>query len=48
MMKKKSYGKDIKMLFEQHRLNNKTLVWISEALDIPFNTIKTWSMKLGR
>lgn len=47
-MKKRSYGEDIKALFKLHKWNKQTLSWISEALNIPFNTLKTWSMKLGR
>jgi hypothetical protein len=36
------YGIQIKELFIEHRRSGKTLVWISEAMNISMNTLKEW------
>lgn len=47
-MQKRSYSQEVRELFQEHRNDGKSLVWISDALKISFNTLKRWSMKLGR
>lgn len=42
------YGMQIKELFIEHRKSWKTLLWISEAMNISMNTIKEWWVKLKR
>jgi hypothetical protein len=42
------YTNQIKEIFIQHRKNGKTLSWITDALNISFNTIKEWSAKLKK
>jgi len=45
-MQRKSYSLEIKEIFIQHKAEGKTLKWISEAIKVPFDTIKLWSSKL--
>lgn len=47
-MQRKSYSHEIKIIFTKHREDWKTLSWISDALKIPFDTIKRWSTKLAQ
>lgn len=45
-MQRKSYSLEIKGIFIQHKAEGKTLKWISEAIKVPFDTIKLWSSKI--
>lgn len=47
-MERSVYGMDIKELFIHHKSNGKTLLWISEAMNISVNTLKEWWTKLQR
>ena len=47
-MPRRSYSKEFKETFIQHRNDGKSLSWISDALKVSFNTLKRWSMKLGQ
>lgn len=42
------YGMQIQELFMEHRKSWKTLLWISEAMNISMNTLKEWWVKLKR
>jgi hypothetical protein len=47
MTTRRTYSNETKDLFRQHKADWKTLLWISDALKISFNTIKVWSMKIA-
>ena len=50
IMKKRNkvYSEEMREKFKIHRENWRILEWISEALKIPYNTIKWWSQKLKK
>jgi transposase len=42
------YGMQIKELFIEHKKSWKTLLWISDAMNISINTLKEWGAKLKK
>jgi len=47
-IKKVVYTQNIRDLFKHHRKEGKELLWISNAIQVPYNTIKKWSSKLKK
>lgn len=45
---RKVYWDEIKELFKKHKENWKELKWISNALNLPYDTIKRWSSKVNQ
>lgn len=43
---KKVYNQDIMDLFKYHLKEWKTVIWISEAIQVPLNTLKGWARKI--
>ena len=45
---KKVYNQEIMDLFKYHIEGWKTVVWISEAIQVPINTLKWWVRKIKK